>query len=197
MKFRFYDSKAEYHVYSAHYLDSIRQHAKQPHLIHVLLDETFRAAHKQHNFKDEDGRNIINELRNYRDRNWWDATKKEPWRERKLEEIDQNSQAPATEHQDILDTLLGRDWNATGTTNIQWMRKCRDAANTYYKNNNLPHDYRPKPLTYEERQKQRQRQHRNKPQQEQQQTQPTQTQKKKKERGWATQIGMKRQDAYK
>ena len=151
IKFRFFESKHEYYKHSAHFLDNIRHHTQQPHLIHTLLDACFRSAHKQHNFKDEDGRNLINELRSYRDRNWWEATKKESWRKRKQEGIAQHNQAQAGEHEDILNEILGRDWNAAGTDKKQWMRQCREAANKFYLENNLPQDNRQKPLTPEER----------------------------------------------
>ena len=115
------------------------------------MHAAFTSAHKQHNFKDKEGRNLINELRNFRERNWWEATKKESWRKRNLEGIDQHNQAPAHEHEDILNEILGKDWDATGTNTKQWMQQCREAANKYYLKNNLPHGNRPKPMTPEEK----------------------------------------------
>ena len=102
IKLQFYDSKREYYKRSAKILDAIREHPQLPHLIHVFMDTTFRSAHKQHNFKDKQRRSLINELRNFRDRNWWKATKCESWRKRKHEGIDQHSEAQANEHEDIL-----------------------------------------------------------------------------------------------
>ena len=145
-----YDSKHEYYQNSATFIDKLRHHAQLPHLTHTLLDATFRSAHRQHNFKDEEGRNLINELRNYRNNRWWEATKKESWRKRKQEGIDQYNQAKHVEHEDILNEILGEDWNATGTNKKAWMQHCRRCANEYYIKNNLPIDNRPKPLTPEE-----------------------------------------------
>ena len=138
-----YDSRQEYYVNSANFLDRFRSNTGLPHLIHLALDATFRSAHRQHNFKDAQGRNLINEVRNFRNRNWWDAVKQDYTHKRKRGGLAQRNQANATEHEDIINDILGRDWDATGTNKKQWIQHCRNIATTYYNNNDLPQDDRP------------------------------------------------------
>ena len=77
----------------------------------MLLDAIFRSAYRQKTNKDEHNRNITNELRTFRDCNWFDTVKTTHSRERKAEGIAPRTETNATKHEQILNDILGRAWN--------------------------------------------------------------------------------------
>ena len=64
-------TKELYYQTSAIFIDVIREKTKQPHLLHVCLDEINSSAYHQYHSTDQLERTLINELRQHRDIDHW------------------------------------------------------------------------------------------------------------------------------
>ena len=99
LPFRQCETIAVYYKDSAKFIDDLIKTHELPHLTHLLLDATFRAACRQKTNRDEHNRNITNELRSFRDCNRFDTVKSTHSRKRKAEGIAQRTEAKAIGHE--------------------------------------------------------------------------------------------------
>ena len=147
-------TRAEHMQTSAYIIDEIRQKTKQPHLLHVFIDEVINNTYQQYNTTDQHGRNLTHETRQHRDRAWWNHMKQAPHHIRKtmVDKATHRRVGFFTEHEDFINTLhtdcnnVTHDWrkDVTTMTKREWQASCKNRVNVYLKKHKLPKDPRKK-----------------------------------------------------
>ena len=132
---------------SARHLDEIIRKAKQPHLIHLYLDELYQNAYRTYNSKDAQQRNLVLEHRKHRNASWWEHNKQIPMhiRKRMVDQPQQRRQGVFNGCEDLLDDILGCDWRhnvCEGLTAKQWKRYCRETSKAFFTKHDPPQDPR-------------------------------------------------------
>ena len=101
----------------------------------------------------------LKDIRDYRDRLWWDAVKKENYKRRKLEGVLRSRVGKMYLHDDLVSKYLGNDWKhqiAEYKTLKQWMKATNSTRATILKEAKVAED----PRTYVEKTQEEKREER-------------------------------------
>ena len=145
----FCENRETYLLNSAAHLDETRQKHKQPHALHLLLDEYFRSIYRNNTTADNNGRQVVKELRKHRNQQWWNHTKAIPHyiRAKMKDSPTQRRTGTFTDTEQLMTNILGDTWQITLDTSVskeEWMKTCRASTTNYLTTHRLPIDPRQK-----------------------------------------------------
>ena len=135
--------------HTSNFLKKIRAETQTPHLAHRLLTMHFKHLYKVE-WATNPAKKELKDIRDYRDRLWWDAVKKENYKRRKLEGVLRSRVGKMYLHDDLVSKYLGNDWKhqiAEYKTLKQWMKATNSTRATILKEAKVAED----PRTYVEK----------------------------------------------
>ena len=129
---------------TSNFLKKIEAETQTPHLAHRLLTMHFKHLYKVE-WATIPAKKELKDIRDYRDRLWWDAVKKENYKRRKLEAVVRSRVGKIYLHGDLVSKYLGNDWKhqiAECTTLKQWMKATNSTRSTILKEAKVAEDPR-------------------------------------------------------